>query len=571
MADLACGSGTLLNAYLEVVKNRIRKAGGGERSAAEFHKYAVERLVTGLDINPVSLQMAAGRMTLANPSVDYRKMALRAMPYGSVDGEGVRLGALELLTDADVVGPAATAADDGGSGQGGFFDSSAVDPEVVQDVEDRRLVMMNPPFTANDKKGRKFTPEVTKALQRRELQIRDRLAASDEEAAGVIDANSIQTMFTPLAEKVLAQDQAILATIMPVTVCTGAAALRQRRFLASRFHIDMIVCSHDPREPNLSTHTSINECLLVARREGEVSRAATMFVNLRRFPRTVEAVQDVVAATRNQRIDEIGSVCEWPEDLVRAGDWSPVQWFDPKLAEAAAQVREAPGLCQLNAVYDMGPAGQRIRDAFQPVTDGSSTEDDVDVFDSVSSDLRVSLASRPDALWRPRRGKESMVRSYLARTGWVLLANRGRVNNARLVGVCASAKSFGSGFMPVVTETRAQAKALCLVWNSTPVLLQLLNMRTKMLMYLSWSVAQLGSVRVPESLNDATDAPGALVEVYNRLCRARLQSWAQADADPVRREIDEAVAETYGISAGVLADWRERLAKEPTVANRSPV
>ena len=267
MADLACGSGTLLNAYLEAVKDRIRKAGGDERTAAEFHRYAVERLVTGLDINPVSLQMAAGRMTLANPSVDYRKMALRAMPYGSVDGEAVRLGSLELLTDEDVVGPAAArAADDGGSGQDGLFDSSAVDPEVVQDVEDRRLVMMNPPFTANDKKGRKFTPEVTKALQRRELQIRDRLAASDEEAAGVIDANSIRTMFTPLAEKVLAKDGGVLAKIMPVTACTGASGLRERRFLASRFHLDTIVCSHDPREPNLSTHTSINECLLIARR-----------------------------------------------------------------------------------------------------------------------------------------------------------------------------------------------------------------------------------------------------------------------------------------------------------------
>ena len=195
VADLACGSGTLLNAYLEAVNDRIRKAGGGERGAAEFHKYAVERLVTGLDINPVSLQMAAGRMTLANPSVDYRKMALRAMPYGSVEGETVRLGTLELLTDEDVVGTAATA-NDGGKQQPAFFDSAAVDPEVVQDVEDRRLVMMNPPFTANDKKGRKFTPEVTKALQRRERQIRDRLTASDEKAAGVIDANSIRTMFT---------------------------------------------------------------------------------------------------------------------------------------------------------------------------------------------------------------------------------------------------------------------------------------------------------------------------------------------------------------------------------------
>ena len=104
MADLACGSGTLLNAYLEAVKDRIRKAGGDDRSAAEFHKYAVERLVTGLDINPVSLQMAAGRMTLGNLSVDYRKMGLRAMPYGSVDGGAVRLGSLELLTDEDVGG-----------------------------------------------------------------------------------------------------------------------------------------------------------------------------------------------------------------------------------------------------------------------------------------------------------------------------------------------------------------------------------------------------------------------------------------------------------------------------------
>ena len=81
--------------------------------------------------------------------------------------------------------------------------------------------MMNPPFTANDKKGRKFTPEVVKALQRRELQIRNRLAASDAEAAGVIDANSIQTMFIPLAEKVLVQDQAVFATVMPVTVLYG--------------------------------------------------------------------------------------------------------------------------------------------------------------------------------------------------------------------------------------------------------------------------------------------------------------------------------------------------------------
>ena len=35
-------------------------------------------------------------------------------------------------------------------------------------------------------------------------------------------------------------------------------------------------------------------------------------------------------------------------------------------------------------------------------------------------------------------------------------------------------------------------------------------------------------------------------------CRARLQPWAHANIDPVRGEIDEAVAEAYGISGTVL-------------------
>ena len=572
MADLACGSGTLLNAYLEAVKDRIRKAGGDERTAADFHKYAVERLVTGLDINPVSLQMAAGRMTLANPSVDYRKMALRAMPYGSVDGEAVRLGSLELLTDEDVVGPAAApVADDGGNGQGGLFDSSAVDPEVVQDVEDRRLVMMNPPFTANDKKGRKFTTEVTKALQRRELQIRDRLAAGDEEAAGVIDANSIQTMFTPLAEKVLAQDRAVLATIMPVTVCTGGSALPQRRFLASRFHIEMIVCSHDPREPNLSTHTSINECLLIARRRGEVARDTTIFVNLRRFPRTIEAVQDVVAAIRNRRFDEVGSACEWPQDLVRNGDWSPVQWFDPELAGAARTVRELPAMARLGDICELAPPpGGRFLHAFERVSDGAVGPDDVATFDSVSTRLRTSMAGVPDASWRPRPGKGSLVNSYLARAGWVLLAARARTNNAAVVAVWSQEKRLGNAYVAVVTKTVREAKALCVLWNGTPTLLQLLSMRSKMLMYPNWSVGQLEAICVPELIR-TTEVEFTLASAFDRLRHEPLQPWAGAEADPVRREIDDTVAEAYGLSTGVVADWRRRLAKEPTVANRSPI
>ena len=540
--------------------------------------------MTGLDINPVSLQMAAGRMTLGNLSVDYRKMSLRAMPYGPVDGAEVRLGSLELLTDDDVVGspPDAAGAE---QQQGALFLSSAVDPEVVQDVEDRRIVMMNPPFTANDKKGRKFTSEVTKALQRRELQIRDRLAASDPEAAGVIDANSISTMFTPLAEKILVEDGGVLAKILPVTACTGASGLRERRFLASRFHVDLILCSHDPREPNLSTHTSINECLLIARRRGAhgQSGAPTKFVNLRRFPKTVDAVRDVVAAIRHRRIDEVGSVCEWPEDRVRVGDWSPVQWFDPELARAARTIRELPDMVALREVFEIGPPGQSIRDEFERVDDGALRESRgggfgaaaVPVFDSVSGRLRSSLAGEPDAYWRARpaarrrrRAKAGLVESHIRRAGWILLALRAYTHNASVMALCYHEKSLGNGFIPVITPTVTQAKALCVLWNSTPNTLQLLNMRSRKLTYPMWSVEHLASVQVPRSL-DVDEVASRLVGVYDRVADTRLQPWCRADTDPIRRAIDESASQAYGISAASVADWRERLTDEPTMANQA--
>ena len=112
--------------------------------------------------------------------------------------------------------------------------------------------------------------------------------------------------------------------------------------------------------------------------------------------------------------------------------------FDPRLATAVAELRAPSGLCRLDALYNMGPTGRRIRNAFERVTDESSMSIDIGVFDSVSSDLRVS-------------GKSAGCRD-LGRKGWA--------NNARLVGPYTEARCFGSGFMPVVTETVNQAKAL---------------------------------------------------------------------------------------------------------------
>ena len=80
--DLACGSGTLLAAMLTDMKRRASENGSDEEQLTALQKLAVEDVIKGLDINRVSLQLAAFQLTAGNQRVSYRKMGLHQMPYG---------------------------------------------------------------------------------------------------------------------------------------------------------------------------------------------------------------------------------------------------------------------------------------------------------------------------------------------------------------------------------------------------------------------------------------------------------------------------------------------------------
>ena len=80
--DLACGSGTLLAATLTDMKRRAREQGADEDQLAALQKLAWRRPIKGLDINPVSLQLAASQLTAGNHNISYRQMGLHLMPYG---------------------------------------------------------------------------------------------------------------------------------------------------------------------------------------------------------------------------------------------------------------------------------------------------------------------------------------------------------------------------------------------------------------------------------------------------------------------------------------------------------
>ena len=429
-------------------------------------------------------------------------------------------------------------------------------------LHDLDLVIMNAPFTDNRKRGRKFGTDEVKRMQRHELDIRDRLQLHDEAAARAISTNSVRTFFTPLAERLLNSESGILAKVLPATACVGAGGTAERRFLAERFHIERIVTSHDPQRIAFSENTSIHECLLICRRFPEAARRPTEFVSLRRIPESAEEAIEAADAISAGTVEASwGRLCLWPVDRVRAGDWTPVQWYDGILAEAALKLETNALLEPVGLRHHVGPAGRRIQDAYE-VCDGG-TPGAVPGFHSVSSKLRRTILGTPDVWYRPKAGKDGLASRYHKQRNHLLIPMRFDTVSGRLTGLWTPQRSFG-WWVPVEVEDEDCAKALAVWWNTTPARLMLLNRRGRKLTYPIWQLVHLREIRIPGPDNPAWVS---LRAAFDRVRNMELLPMRQAEECEVRKIIDVAAAQALGVELEILADWRRRLVAEPTITN----
>ena len=567
--DPACGTGTLLMAALRTVKARVAGAKGNEMSAEEhnaLHKSLVEDVLCGLDINRHAVQLAACNMTLGAPTVDYARMNLIAMPHGPQSGGPPKAGSLEILNAADDARDLRALAAPPRSLE--TLDAEQVDGsgEIRFPLRDLDAVVMNAPFTANENRSRKYGEDGRKAMQRHELGMQEHIERRDSAARGVVTANSIGTFFTPLADMLIREDRpGVLAKVIPTTACTNSSGAAERRFLAKRFHVETVVTSHDPRRINFSENTAIHESLLVCRRRSGAdarSDRPTRFVALRRMPRTaaeaVEATEAIEAGDAGKWI----AVYEHPEARMREGDWRPCQFLDPELVRAAMRLEREPGLVSLRDRYRLGPAGQAIRGAFDPVDDDSGYR----VFWSRAKDLRTTMEAVPEQSVIAK--KETQAASLRDRAGHVLLAAMFRTDSGRLLAIFSDSPALGSMWVPVEGRTTSldEAKALCAWCNSTLGALQFLMRRGRTLTNPSFSQDSLATLRVPD-FNAASAA--ILAEAYEDARTMPVEPWRHAADDDMRARLDRAAAQTTGIDIATIGDWRARIAREPTVSNES--
>ncbi|WP_419838887.1 hypothetical protein [Candidatus Poriferisodalis sp.] len=189
-----------------------------------------------------------------------------------------------------------------------------------------------------------------------------------------------------------------------------------------------------------------------------------------------------------------------------------------------------------------------------------------DAFWSVSSKLRMTMRGTPEQRIEPRPGKEQLAERYWEQRSKLLVANKHDTVAGRLVAVFSDAPSVGSGWVPVSVANDDEARSLCVWWNSTPVRVMLLNRRTRKLTYPSWSLDQLRGILVPSSDNPGW---GDLLAAYEKACDIELLPLRDGELCEGRRIIDYAAARVLAVPESTIADWRRRLAREPTISNRA--
>ena len=153
----------------------------------------------------------------------------------------------------------------------------------------------------------------------------------------------------------------------------------------------------------------------------------------------------------------------------------------------------------------------------------------------------------------------------------MLVACKIRGSKIRVTAIHLPRPALGQPFVPVTPHTTISSpesvlQAWCAYLNSTPAVVSFLNRRQRTLDYSSYSLDQLRSIPVPDP-QEVDLRP--LVDAFQELGDVEILPWPKMHKCAVRAALDAAVAKVLGLDAAKLKDWRERIAKEPTVSGKA--
>ena len=595
VADLACGTGTLLMAVAAEAERRHREAGGTR--SADLHKAMVEEALHGYDVQLSAVHFAATSLAMLNPEIQFDRMNLYVMPLGA-EGSEISLGSLDFLESDSVavqfplsptgmgIATLDRARISGHGPRGAAQGESATLPDLD-------LAIMNPPFTRSVVGNLLFgsLPQT----DRRKLQdeLARRLKSRQASATAGLGA-----AFVAAASPKLRPGEGRLALVLPVTVCTGPSWEQTRALIQRDFALDMVITSHDPLRWNFSDSTDLSEALLIATRRPEKGRTAeprTTFVNLWRNPDGVldaHRLARAVAATTPARLEDagtallevdgehVGEMVSLPESKLLSRQWSGVQFARADLLRSALRLLDdgevwVPGegdattipLCRLSELGQIGPDVRDVRDGFEPI-DAVTAYPMVENHDT---EKRKRLATQPDKylapLVQPRpRLRLKRVDQLWPKAGRLVIGARFRLNTVRVVAMRSDRHVLASMWWPVRIEGESVEKALALWMNSSLGLLTLLAARNTT--QGSWVQLKKADLQRLPMINIHRLPPTVLQELsslFDDMADVEFQHLPAMHHCPARRALDDGLAQILHLPN--LATLRHLLATDPPISN----
>ena len=579
--DLACGSGTLLAAILTDMKRRAEDSGAHKDRLAELQKLGVEETIKGLDINPVSLQLAASQLTAGNQEIRYRSMGLHLMPYGPHpdDSKRISVGTLELLGQKAVIPRESELrlADDKIASQLTWSPSDDTELEdAVSAVKDARIVIMNPPFTNRAKMGEKFPKETQQKMRARADTMEGILVGADPSLMEFSDKNSIGPLFVALADHIQKWPDGVVSMINPTIALSSTSGLKERQVLAQRFHIHTVLTSHKPGNINMSQNTNINESIVVMRRHPNGPKPPTRFIHLDRMPVDESEVDDLHRCLQECDLGQMsngwGEVSQWPADRMAEGNWTPAIWRSPELAEVATRYANHSDLQAINKVPSLHvhQTGRELSGPYERAE--SNFPGRFPILKSKGSEGQQTIQSKPDEYWIPKERNESfrlanggtypLADKILAKSAYLLVTDGHRNDTARLTATADDDKYVGVSWMPVTGLTSRESRAAAVFLNSTAGRLQIMSNAGRTLDFPMYRPAGIGLVRIP-NLKDARICQ-VLADCWEHTKNMQVPQFRDGECE-VRVLWDNAVAEAMGWDVQELERLRLLLHNEPHV------
>ena len=606
IADLACGTGTLLMAASQALTDNFIKfrASKGEaideKALTDLHTLIIEEMLYGYDVLPSAVHLTASTLALLAPETCFHNMHLYSLPMGRMKSGQIYLGSIDFIsadtiqTQLDLMSPGI-----GGAARAGDERADSVAPLPSLD-----LCVMNPPFVRSVG-GNLLFGSVPDQRGQMQTELAQRLRTTNLPASSTAGLGSV---FAAVGDRHI-KDGGRLALVLPAALTTGIAWGKTRELINRGYVLETVIASHDPARWNFSENTELSEVLVIARKrdrsvdsDSSVANQPTEFVNLWHNPTTSAhalAVGDQISrgapapiGTTNaprHGVSEIlvgakkyGETIEIPWGEVRSAPWIGCAFAQTNLVRTAWMMRQGRLYLQgrgstipipIGTIGQIGILGPDRRDIADGFTVSTSRTRYPALMGHAADEIRT-IGVEPNK-WLSPRSKAAPGRPLRdvallwQRAGTIMIAERSWLNTQRTLAVRLAKPALSNVWWPLRLreENEHAQKALALWLNSTLGLLTSLAHRVPTrgawIQFKKPTIEQLPVLDVL-ALSDAQLR--RISSAYDSIADSELDTIVNMANDPTRADIDQVFSQVLGIPT--LDGLREELAEEPIIKLR---